>query len=771
MIKKVRCLALMLSVLILFSAAPFRVTAQGQGSSIDEYEKYLISLGFPADYAAPLAALHAIHPSWEFAPLMVTKLNPKYTWDYVISMETEASPSRSLVPSSSTYSAYHHPTNKTKYDTSWYQASVGAVEYFMDPRNFLNEKDIFQFENVEFSSNITIKQVEAALSGTFMSGAYLENGKTYAEYFYEVGKELDVNPIHLASRARQEQATLGSSSLISGLCGDKLAYYYVNQIQTEGTAQVLAPSSGHTEESLKAYNGLYNVFNVNASGKGTFAILLSAMKQAKTGTPSKAAEWGNGGAWDTRWKAIYGGALVLAERYIKDYQNTLYLQKWNVDNRSSRNFYGQYMQHIGAALAEARTAYTSKAKSGGLDNSYSFLIPVYSGMPAECPDPALGYCGVYAMSDAKYSYRNKLILPTETSALKNNYLSVGGFVMNSGENLNFSGWSVHTYGLIGYEYSIDGGEWIPADSYFSQSVADENPNYPRCLSRNSFDASVALSGLAAGKHSVVIRGVSDFNSTPDYIDCGYYLIAEISFEVKTPAAASVTLRTLDGGSQVLNIPTGSVYTLPSAPILTAVDSYFAGWVVDSDSARLFLPAGAVILVTGNITVTPVTFEMRQLEGGALRISEPTTIRFSSTIAADDYTALMSTAGQSNVKFGHLIVKSAELGALPLTPTALAGSGVAFMDAEAVFAPKQPSGRLIRFTGDSAPIMSSGYSEEYTAAAYVRLVYSNGAVAVICTIPDRQANTRSAKIIASAALADMSHSYSEAEKQILERIAK
>jgi hypothetical protein len=43
-----------------------------------------------------------------------------------------------------------------------------------------------------------------------MEDAMLENGKTFAEYFLEIGQALDINPVYLAVKARQEQGVLGN---------------------------------------------------------------------------------------------------------------------------------------------------------------------------------------------------------------------------------------------------------------------------------------------------------------------------------------------------------------------------------------------------------------------------------------------------------------------------------------------------------------------------------------------------------------------------------
>jgi hypothetical protein len=56
----------------------------------------------------------------------------------------------------------------------------------MDPRNFLDEQRIFQFEALQFTGNYTAKDVANSIKGTFMDGVTLENGKTYAQNFYDI---------------------------------------------------------------------------------------------------------------------------------------------------------------------------------------------------------------------------------------------------------------------------------------------------------------------------------------------------------------------------------------------------------------------------------------------------------------------------------------------------------------------------------------------------------------------------------------------------------
>ena len=155
------------------------------------------------------------------------------------------------------------------------------------------------------------------------------------------------------------------------------------------------------ENELQSYDNLYNFFNINAFADGCFMIYLNGMLEAKTGSPHMTAEWGSP-EWNTKWKSLYGGAYKISRKYIGNYQNTLYLQKWNVDPRcrtekgGSRNFWGQYMQNIGAAFSESVNIFNALKKQKLLEMPFRFVIPVYENMPElPSPDPADGKCIYY----------------------------------------------------------------------------------------------------------------------------------------------------------------------------------------------------------------------------------------------------------------------------------------------------------------------------------------------------------------------------------------
>lgn len=363
--KRIVALVLIMATLVswIFAALPtIEAKAIPAGTT---YEQSLLDAGFPQSYVNKLSALHDLHPTWQFVPLLVSAQKPAYTWDYVISKELE-NDQRNLIYH--TYSPNAYALDSVLVESGlWYKCNKATVEFFMDPRNSLNEERIFQFEALQFTGNYSAADVATCVKGSFMEGVTLENGKTYAQNLYDIGKAVGVNPFHLAARIKQEQG-LGQSPLISGTCGNTLAQSYAKK--TNG-----APASGYNGFNFAQYNGYYNYFNMGAFGTGYFNIWENGMKEAQAG------------GWNTRYKAIKGGAEKVNSTYISQYQNTLYLQKFNVHPSSSKNFWGQYMQNVGAAWSESSTIYKAYVNSGLIDTAFTFVIPVYSGMPDACPDP------------------------------------------------------------------------------------------------------------------------------------------------------------------------------------------------------------------------------------------------------------------------------------------------------------------------------------------------------------------------------------------------
>lgn len=301
--------------------------------------------------ASMINELKTAHPNWTFT-ILYTGLD----WSSVIYNETEGLHGRSLVQNSS-LPWVCSTCGQTPYDNgTWYCASKSTVAYYMDIRNWLNENYIFAFETLSYDEETqTIDGVKTILSGTFMDKdtiTYIDTegntqtiNKSYAQIIVEASQEAGVSPYHLASRVKQEQGK-GKSGLISG------NYTYTD-------------SNGGTCTDLVGY---YNYFNIRATGSGDAAIIKNGLTHAK----SK--------GWTTPELAIHGGASFLAAEYISNYQDCLYLEKYQVDSAGGL-YYHQYMQNVSAPYSEGYSTYEAYKNMGMLDYSFNFIIPVYENMP------------------------------------------------------------------------------------------------------------------------------------------------------------------------------------------------------------------------------------------------------------------------------------------------------------------------------------------------------------------------------------------------------
>ncbi len=319
-----------------------------------QFKKLLVKEGFPSSYITQLMKLHAKYPKWQFKAYQ-TGLD----WADAIANESKVgynliSNSKSKEWKSTEAGAYDAENDRfIPFDGStWVTASEKAVKYYMDPRNFMDEKGIFQFESLEYQSGSqTQKGVENVLKNTPMyqkSYTYTDdNGVgqtiTYSKTFMDAAKESGVNPYHLASRVKQEVVT-GPNSMSSSVSG-----------------------------TVSGYAGIYNFYNIGA-GNSTAAggAVASGLAWASKDTTYCRP-------WNTIYKAIVGGARYIGGNYINVGQNTLYLQKFNVT--SSNTYNHQYMANIEAPNSEGiktASAYGSEVTSMKL----VFSIPVYKGMPA-----------------------------------------------------------------------------------------------------------------------------------------------------------------------------------------------------------------------------------------------------------------------------------------------------------------------------------------------------------------------------------------------------
>lgn len=272
------------------------------------------------------------YPNWNFK-ILYTDLD----WNDVIRNEYQGhgSSPKNLVQKKANYEgAWICPIcGDRPYDNgSWRCASEQAIRYMMDPRNSLNASDIFQFEELT-NNGCDINIVRTMTSGTFLAG--------HEQGIVDAANNNGVNPYYIVARLIQEQGRNGS-----------------------------ALTSGAT--------GYYNAFNIGASGNTSSEIIANGLAYAQRK------------GWTTLEKSIDGGISFVANQYIKQGQNTLYLQKFNVTTYNGP-YTHQYQQNIMAAQSEGTTLRNTYINTNSLNSSHTFIIPVYRNMPsAPCNRPGEG---------------------------------------------------------------------------------------------------------------------------------------------------------------------------------------------------------------------------------------------------------------------------------------------------------------------------------------------------------------------------------------------
>lgn len=322
---------------------------------------------FPISYRPYLKELAKKYPNWKF-----TALYTNLDWNYVINQENVFG--KNLVPKN--YSDSWKNTTPGQYDVDvdlgWVDSSRQAVEYCMDPRNFLNEVRLFQFEGLSYDETTNnLNGIEKILYGTEFyqnkvsylnsNGNTINMNETYADLILKGGKTSSVSSYHLASRIKQEVGPFLSHNSISG--------------------------------KVAGFEGLYNFYNIGAtSSSEPLGAIKNGLQYAKDGKGAS-TETKNKYIipWNTKEKSITGGAIFIGSSYINLGQNTIYLQKFHVNDKNGGElFWHQYMTNILAPYSESKSIYNGYKRSGLLENiEMNFIIPVYNNMPeipTESPD-------------------------------------------------------------------------------------------------------------------------------------------------------------------------------------------------------------------------------------------------------------------------------------------------------------------------------------------------------------------------------------------------
>lgn len=343
----IKLIVVILVVSIIFSFIQIffvksEVHAVNLSSSYTQYIKSGIR-AFPESYQKKLAYLKYNHPNWQFKAY--------YTgidWNELTSSSAENQCLKNTMYKSALVDPLTLCVCGRNGDPGYYCASAKMVNYYLDPRNFMDESMVFQFLDLANGDGVTRAVVASATANTYLY--------QYVDDIMVAASEAGINPLHIVATIFQELGRTGTPRAISG--------------------------------TVPGYEGLYNFYNYGATdGNGAVERGL--------------AEAGRQGWTSPRYALIDGAKKVLKNGYISAGQTTKYFYKFDVvgneiltESMGQRTyalkyFYGhQYMTNLRDPSSQAGSLYDIYADGEILNEQLTFLIPVYNNMPdATIPVP------------------------------------------------------------------------------------------------------------------------------------------------------------------------------------------------------------------------------------------------------------------------------------------------------------------------------------------------------------------------------------------------
>lgn len=491
--------------------------------------------GFPESYKNRLRALHAEYPNWKFVVQ-----NVDISWDEVIRNESIVGVNlvKKNAKSSwkSTARGAYNWSNGTwpGFDSNeWVAASESIIRYYMDPRNFLDSTNIFQFLNHGYTTGEQTEEgVEKMLKGTFMeskssvkstvpsaTSAPTTSATTTATTAASTTQAQNAGPVADLNEKIELVGPTGESLTAATLPKEELPTVEDKDNGPGYTEPAPAPifesttefndtehgpgvvNSDSIKESVSASNSTYASTSASSAGenanalsngttyvdmimdaakssgvnpyviaamliqeqgvKGTSGLIsgatgiynffnIEAYQSGNQSATSRGLAWAGSGntylrPWNTKAKAIIGGAMFYGSTYSKAGQNTFYLKKFNV--LGENKYKHQYMTNIEGAKNEGAMlsrAYSEEDKKG----VFTFHIPVYKDMP-EVPEAMptgdgspnnrlsslsiSGYNITPSFSSDNYSYMVELPSNVNNVNIKANAADASATVSGSGD--------------------------------------------------------------------------------------------------------------------------------------------------------------------------------------------------------------------------------------------------------------------------------------------------------------------------------------------------
>lgn len=383
-------ISLVMSAVMLVSSVAVGITVQA-----GTVEDNLRAQGFPDSYidgsntnndSVGLAALQKAHPNWKFVAF-------KTGLDFEEAVKGEFAGT---------------PTTEEH------------LRAYLDPRNWLGEKYIYQFESIRKSDAVqSVSSVNAILKNTWMANSKINyfdtqgvsktvtEVNTYADAMIKASNDTNLSANYIAAKIRQENG--GATYSATAVCGTRppfqgiFNYFNIGAYTTamdglawaagflkankdtvlfDGASAAAKPivtvSNGQRMAYIKEEGDYYRVTLYDELDNGKYDdkeigyILKSDVNTTYMGN--------YGRPWTDPNKAIYNGAKYIANGYLT-YQFTMYLQKYNVNSQSGSLYRHEYMTNVSGAASEGYHLYSGYAKAGLLNNAHTFYIPVFNNMP------------------------------------------------------------------------------------------------------------------------------------------------------------------------------------------------------------------------------------------------------------------------------------------------------------------------------------------------------------------------------------------------------
>ena len=158
---------------------------------IKTFREKMRERGFMDSYIDRLIPLHKKFPKWQFIAEKVD-----YTWEALVAKESERV-GNNLVDTSAPEAyrlfnekSYDFKKNRYKrFDGRWYATTEDVQRYYLDPRNFLNDKHIFQFMSHHYTADtFNTDTIRITVAESFL------DTEEYQNIITKAGLESMVNP-------------------------------------------------------------------------------------------------------------------------------------------------------------------------------------------------------------------------------------------------------------------------------------------------------------------------------------------------------------------------------------------------------------------------------------------------------------------------------------------------------------------------------------------------------------------------------------------------